>query len=69
MRSYTCNHRIVQVFARFATEKEKEVEPILEDKRDLYQKCSEAYNVEEHRTEKRPSRERILKLEGKKTHK
>ena len=49
MRSYTFNNRIVKVFARFATEKEKDIEHTREERLELYRKCAETYNAEEQR--------------------
>ena len=45
MRPYTFNNRVVKVAARFANEKEKDIEPSKEELIELFRKCGEQFNA------------------------
>lgn len=53
MKPYTFHNRLVQVFVRFATEQERNIEPMKEEWISMYDKCKTIYNSqEEERKEK-----------------
>jgi hypothetical protein len=49
MKPYTFNNRIVSVTARFATEKELNLEPAKEEWNEIYKQCAEIFNEQEQR--------------------
>ena len=60
MKPYTFNNRVVQVSARFATEKEKDLHPRQEERFEIYRQCAQIYNAqEERRREEEASREAL----------
>ena len=49
MKPYSIHNRLVEVSARFATDKEIDLQPRLEERLAIYQQCSQIYNNQEQK--------------------
>ena len=63
MKPYTFNNRVVQVSARFATEKEKVLHPRHEERCQIYRQCAQIYNAQEERKREEEASSEALKRE------
>lgn len=64
MASYTVHNRTVQVYARFANENERNLQPQQEALMEIYRQCGEVYNEQEKKKEGEGTWRRIFE-EGK----
>ena len=47
MKPYSFHNRLIKVFVRYATEDERNIEPMKEEWAYTYNKCKENYNAQE----------------------
>ncbi len=63
MASYKVHNRTVQVYARFANENERNLQPQQEALMEIYRQCGEVYNEQEKKKREKELEEESLKKE------
>ena len=63
MKPYSFNNRIVQVSARFASEKEKDLQPRQEERNEIYRQCADTFNKQSKRKKEEEAAMEALKKE------